>query len=230
LLRKIGASSAIGSITLAAGTSTVSAASDVTISSDAWAEYEAYITDKYYSADTCGGDNCLIFQSAMDPDNWSVPNPETFGYDICVDLPNGSEVCGSYGGQLTETYKDCAGRYLYTVPLTMASFESEFDGGSVSWSQNFWIGIDSQQCLWLGLAGAGEDACWQTDCPEITSTTASIYEQRGDYESTINKAIEAIRNYSAGEGFVGTGEAAAAAPLIGGSGWLAAQKSERIPI
>jgi len=95
--------------------------------------------------------------------------------------------------QLTSSYYDCAGQDLWTAAADITNYEY----GSVDWSQSVWLGVDSNDCLWIGLE-SGVEVCKKLGCPEEYDSDHTIWDVRHFLDDVAPGIIEFIQDYTNG--------------------------------
>lgn len=215
VLKKVSASVLTGSVGTVVSSGAAVASSG--ISDSAWDDYEPWQTDEEY--EQCSGDLC-VQESTSDPDNYKVPNPGTFGFDICVQFSNGDELCMSQKDTITGEYLDCAGRKVWKVGHHLTKWEEDTGGMKLLWEQEAWIGLDAYYCYWVGIDPAsGPQVCKSLNCPTWNDPT--IWEFRDELQSPADEYMRLIREHNGGLPADQSGDHAAGYAAAGGGAYLA---------
>lgn len=187
------------------------AAANATISDTAWNDYEPWQKDQI---DTCTEDGCISPNSTI-----HIPNPESLGFDICVDTGDG-EVCVSMDSQLTADYYQCAGQDIWAAGAEIENFVN----GTFVWSVSVWLGVDSDDCLWIGM-DTGEAACEKLGCPGTYDSNPTIWDIRWYLEDIRPEMMSFIRNHNNSNPEIGSTTALVVAVLVVSGGALAKLES-----
>lgn len=213
LLKIVGTTSAAvaGVSGTAAASTDIPAGTDGTIEDSNWSEFETYHKDQTYT-DTIEPDRIAA------PGELSIPNPTSYGFDICAQLPSGDSLCITSFNEGVEQYYDCAGRNLVTFGQDIVKENVNLDNGDVTveWSVDVWIGVDSNGCLWSGTSAGGQEQCSKVTCTDWFDDTKTIADQKSEWSDAGSGFADEIAALKQTE--VSSGSATATALGVGGAG------------
>jgi len=191
-----------------------------TIEDSNWSEFETYHKDQTYTdtdSDTVEPDRIAP------PGELSIPNPTSYGFDICAQLPSGDSLCITSFNEGVEQYYDCAGRNLVTFGQDIVKENVNLDNGDVTveWSVDVWIGVDSNGCLWCGTSAGGQEQCSKVTCTDWFDDTKTIADQKSEWSDAGSGLVDEIAALKQTE--VSSGSATATALGVGtvGAAYLA---------
>lgn len=189
VLKRIGVATTTATLGGLGITGRSTAATTATIADGPWNDYEPWQKDRL---DTCNQSGCISPGSTV-----YVPNPHVFGFDLCVETSAG-ELCVSMSNQLTSSYYDCAGRELWTESADITKYEY----GYIEWSQSVWLGLDSNDCVWIGLQ-SGAEACRKLGC-KAYDPDHTIWDIRYFLDDIAPEIIDFIQDQTNGHPQAGT--------------------------
>ncbi|MWG34652.1 hypothetical protein [Halomarina oriensis] len=215
VLRTVG-SCVLGGLSVGAYSGVASASS--TISDSEWGDFESW----YYEETTGGTSSNVTLQPDRIPTagRASLPNPEVFGFDVCGTLEDGTPVCVSQPGSVTESYESCANGYVqkfsYVVDKKRINYKGQVE---LVWSIEVWVGVRDDGCVFVGGDDpAGNSFCYQAECD--TGGGENMYNDRDVLKPIADTTVDAL-------GRAGDVAIAAGVTAIAGAGGGAAFEAFR---